>query len=249
MNLIRKKIEAKLYSGDVKRMIARNKIPDQRTSFERLKELGFSPELTFDIGAYQGDFSNMCLEIWPETTIYAFEALKDKISPLKRRFASNNVKVIEGIIGQEDKESINFYADETASSVLASEEVNTEKKVVSQKMMRLDSFIKSENLKPPTLLKIDTQGYEYEILQGCGKVLNSIEVILLELNFLEVYQNVKLAHEVIAFLSEHDFVIYDICEIHRRPLDMALFQIDFLFIKKDNSLRKDKRWDKNILKK
>jgi hypothetical protein len=116
-------------------------------------------------------------------------------------------------------------------------------------MRRLDSFIKSENLKPPTLLKIDTQGYEYEILQGCGEVLNSIEVILLELNFLEVYQNVKLAHEVIAFLAERNFVIYDICEIHRRPLDMALFQIDFLFIKKDNSLRKDKRWDKNILNK
>jgi FkbM family methyltransferase len=249
MNWIRQKIEAKLYSGDVKRMVARNKIPDQRTSFERLKELGFSPELTFDIGAYHGDFSNMCLEIWPETTIYAFEALKDKIAPLKKRFTSDKVKVIEGIIGQEDKEAINFYADETASSVLASEEVNTEKKIVSQKMMRLDSFIKSENLKPPTLLKIDTQGYEFEILQGCGEILNSIEVILLELNFLEVYQNVKLAHEVIAFLGNHNFVIYDICEIHRRPLDMALFQIDFLFIKKDNSLREDKRWDKNILKK
>lgn len=249
MNWFSKKIEAKLYSGDVKRMIARNKIPDQRISFERLKELGFSPELIFDIGAYQGDFSSMCLEIWPETNIYAFEALKDKIAPLKSRFASDKVKVIEGIVGQEDKEAINFYADETASSVLPSEEVNTEKKIISQRMRRLDSFIKSENIKPPTFLKLDTQGYEYEILQGCGNILNSIEVVLLELNFLEVYQNVKLAHEVIAFLAQHDFVIYDICEIHRRPLDMALFQIDFIFIKKDNSLRKDTRWDKNVLKK
>ena len=245
MNYFKRKILNRLFGGDLRRMIEQNRIPDQETSLMRLKNLGFKPKSVFDIGAYHGDFSKLCLKIWPQTSIIAFEALHEKIEPLTQKFKGRNVKIIEGIIGETDREAVNYYADETASSVLSSDEVNSKKKVVNQKMITLDTFLSTSSTQAPALLKIDTQGYEFQILKGAGNVLLQIEVVLLELNFLEVYHGVKLAHEVMELLTANGFVIYDICEIHRRPLDNALFQIDYIFVKKDSFLRNDKRWGIN----
>jgi len=243
LDFIRKKIEARLFGDDVKRMIAKGRIPDQQVSLERLKKLGFAPELIFDIGAYQGDFSQMCLDLWPDCKIIAFEALPEKIESLKSRFIGKNVRIVEGIVGDEVREDVNYFADETSSSVLVSQEF-TPKKRLRQKMFTLDEFCSKNNLNAPDFLKIDTQGYEYPVLKGFEKNLKSVKVILPELNFIEVYHQVTLAHDVIHFLGNNGFVIYDICEIHRRPLDMALFQIDFIFVKQHAQLRGDKRWDK-----
>ena len=243
LDFLRKKIEARLFSGDVNRMIAKGRIPDQQASLERLKHLGFTPDLIFDVGAYHGDFSHMCLNLWPDSRIIAFEALPEKIDSLKSKFTGKNVQVVEGIVGDEVRENVNYFADETSSSVLQSQEF-TAKKRLKQKMFTLDEFSFKNNVNAPDFLKIDTQGYEFPILKGFEKNLKLVKIILLELNFIEVYHQVKLAHEVIHFLGNNGFVIYDICEIHRRPLDMALFQIDFIFVKQHSQLRSDKRWDK-----
>lgn len=223
-------------------MIAKGKIPDHRVSLGRLKNLGFNPELIFDIGAYHGDFTQMCIKLWPDAKVVAFEALPDKIQLLHSKFNSQNIRIIEGIVGQEMSDDITFFADETSSSVLQSQEF-TPKKRLKQKMFTLDQFIDKHALNAPDILKIDTQGYEYQILKGFEKNLKSVKVILLELNFIEVYQDVRLAHEIIQLLADNGYVIYDICEIHRRPLDMALFQIDFIFLKQHSHFRSDKRWD------
>ena len=242
INKIKKKIFEKLFGRDVERMIIQNKIPDPKTSFIRLKKLGFEPKTIFDIGVYEGEFSTMVLDVWPNAKVVGFEALPAKIQLLKKKLLGLNVVIKEAIVGESDSNDISFFADETASSVLYSDEVNTKKSIIKQKMIKLETYIEQEKCSIPNLLKIDTQGYEFNVLKGVEKYLPQIEVVLVELNFIEVYSNVKLAHEVINYLSGFDFVPYDICEIHRRQLDNALFQIDFIFMKKDNKIRKDKRW-------
>jgi len=239
---LKKKIMQRLYGGDLKRMIERNKVPDQEVSLKRLKSLGFTPELIYDVGAYKGEFCKTCLEVWPGCRIIAFEALPDKIENLSSLSGGGQVQVVEAIVGDQDAARVHFFADETASSVLESEAIFHEKKHVHQQMIRLDTYIDGGNHAIPSLLKIDTQGYEFQVLKGMEQHLPGVQVILVELNFLEVYYQVKLAHEVIGYLAGFGFVPYDICEIHRRPLDNALFQIDFLFVKKDAALRSDKKW-------
>jgi hypothetical protein len=108
-------------------------------------------------------------------------------------------------------------------------------------MRRLDSVIVNAKLKP-TLLKIDTQGYEYQVLKGIEKNMNTLEVILAELNLLDIHKDVKLAGEVISYLDSKGFILYDICELHRRPLDDALWQVDVIFVQKNSSLRLNKAW-------
>jgi FkbM family methyltransferase len=233
----------KMYGSDMNRMIMASKIPDQKVSLTRLKSIGFSPLLIFDVGGYKGEFSEMCLEIWNGAEVHLFEGLPDKIGPLREKFKGLKVRVNECLVGDKDASEVQFYADETASSVLYSEEVNYKKQLVTQSMCCLDSYISSHGNIVPDILKIDTQGFEYSVLKGSETYLSRIPVLLIECNFLEIYQNVKLAGELIAYLGGFGFVIYDVSEIHRRPLDNALVQMDFVFVKHDSVWRQDKRWE------
>jgi len=109
----------------------------------------------------------------------------------------------------------------------------------SRRLARIDTVL--GNVESPVFLKVDTQGYELEILKGSKKLLPDIEAILLEVAIIEINEGAPLLHEVLGFLKSIGFVTYDILEIHRRPLDQALNQIDILFLRENSSLIADKR--------
>lgn len=239
---VKDKIRIKLFGSDVKRLISQNRLPDVERSLLRLKQSGVNPKRIFDVGAYQGEFIESCFKIWPDCEIVAFEALPEKIEILHKKFSGKNIQIVETMVGNEDKEDVMFYADENASSALFSDEVNTKKKLLRCKMMKLDTYISDNKVISPDFLQIDTLSFEYQILKGIESNLKNVEVILLQVNFIEVFHEVRLADTVIEYLSKFGFVIYDICDIHRRPLDNALWQIDFLFVKRESYLRSNKRW-------
>lgn len=61
--------------------------------YAEVKKLGFEPSLIFDVGAYHGDFSQLCFDIWPATKITAFEALENKIYNLRSLFKNSQFRV------------------------------------------------------------------------------------------------------------------------------------------------------------
>ncbi len=72
---------------------------------------------------------------------------------------------------------------------------------------------KLENLYPSlcnnsdsVLLKIDTQGFEKQILDGTGKFLSHIRLIKLEVSFIPLYQGETLIGEMIQFMNSKGFV-------------------------------------------
>jgi FkbM family methyltransferase len=55
-------------------------------------------------------------------------------------------------------------------------------------------------------LKLDTQGYELEVLNGARAVLGAIVLVEAELSLLPTYDGGPLFADVVAFLAEHGFV-------------------------------------------
>ncbi len=222
--------------------IYNNTIPELKQSLYRLKEKGFKPDVIFDIGAYRGEFGKTVLDFWFNSEIYCFEPQSEAVQELKS-WSSNmkNVHIIETLLGESDIENAILFKAETASSVLEEHEDQQFPKIECN-MRSLFSLIQENTVPVPSLLKIDTQGYEYQILKGLGNYLDGVEVILAELNLIDIHKNVVLFPDVVSFLNEHGFVPFDITELHRRPLDQALFQVDMLFVKADSKYRNDKRW-------
>jgi hypothetical protein len=94
----------------------------------------------------------------------------------------------------------------------------------------------------PDFIKIDVQGHELEVLRGAEKVLKDCIFCLLEVSLLSLGNEPPLI-EVMNYMDENGFQLYDISQFMRRPYDKALYQSDFLFIKKNSTFISQKRWD------
>ena len=55
------------------------------------------------------------------------------------------------------------------------------------------------------MLNIDVQGYELEVLKGAGDILGCIQLMILEVNVAEVYENCVLVDELDEFLQGYNF--------------------------------------------
>ena len=77
-------------------------------------------------------------------------------------------------------------------------------------MSTLDSVVDERKMTGPILLKADVQGYELEALRGANQTLRKTEVILLEVSTLPYNIGAPLLAEVVAFMAERRFLVYDL---------------------------------------
>ena len=216
-------------------------VPSQKTSLTRLKEMGYLPAYCLDIGAYEGTWTQEFKTIFPTCSVTMIEPQFEKEELLRKTMvAFYDVDYHIALLGAEEKVVL-FNKYETASSILE-EYYPTGAHIDKRQLSRLDTLALSFKNRPD-FIKIDTQGYELEIMKGGLQTIDSAEFIMLEVSFLDIYKQCPLAHKIISFMDERGFVIYDICSIMKRPLDNALYQADFLFAKKQSRFREDKRWE------
>jgi len=86
------------------------------------------------------------------------------------------------------------------------------KKTIQVDQVRLDSVIKEEI----DVLKFDLQGYELEALKGCTKIFEKTRLILLEVEFVYIYENQPLFAEIDMFLRSKGFALFNLYDLYTR---------------------------------
>jgi len=72
----------------------------------------------------------------------------------------------------------------------------------------LNNLIDDKIILPPNYIKIDVQGLEYEVLEGCDKHLKNVYGIKLETHFQPIYKKEKTFFEVYDLLvNKHGFML------------------------------------------
>jgi FkbM family methyltransferase len=80
------------------------------------------------------------------------------------------------------------------------------------------------------LLKIDTQGYELEVLRGAHRTLSGrIDVVQTELSLVELYDGQPLMLDVCNFLKQYDFTLRHIIPGLKDPAGGRMLQLDGIF--------------------
>lgn len=234
----------RLVKAFIKKLLLKKiEIPFMDESLKRLKKQGFHPSLWVDVGAYKGEMAAIFRENWPESKGVCFEGQANALTHLKNKFKNDpQVTVLEKLVGATSKESVVLCGQETSASVLE-EDVNPQSRKEEVEMTTLDEEIAKLLPAPKSILiKIDTQGYELEVLKGAEGLLGATSVLILELNLIELHKGVPLADEVISWLKIRGFQMFDIAGFTRRPRDRALWQADFIFVPANSPLRSNKSY-------
>lgn len=201
-----------------------------------LSRRGFRPTTVVDVGAFKGDWSRMAKAIWPEASLIMVEP--NSTAEVRKCAADLSATLVQDLLGSEDGVFVPFNVMGSGSSVL-NERSGVPRKTETRVTKTLDSAVGS--IVTPGMLKIDAQGYELEILRGGLNLMRKCEIVLLEVSTIEINAGAPLLHEVVAFMAGHGYHACDILEIHRRPLDRAMNQVDILFARRDSALFSDKR--------
>lgn len=189
-----------------------------------LRESGFIPSKIADIGANVGQFYSLIKEVYPDSNVLSIEGNPSCEIDLK----STNPNYLISLLGSEEEEKILYvnkdYDKCTGSSIykettdfyLDCNEITVKSKTLDSLNMNFD------------LIKIDVQGSELDILKGGIKTIVDCEYLLVELSVKNYNQGSSSADEVIIFLSNLGFKIYDI--FSHFYFNDKLTQIDFLFL-------------------
>lgn len=105
----------------------------------------------------------------------------------------------------------------------------------------LDHFALEHTI-DPDFVKLDLQGGELQALNGSKTVLEGADAVMIEFGLLEAYVNRTTPRELLDFMYDNGFVLYDIVSLINRPFDQALGGGDFIFVKKNSPLRAYKGW-------
>jgi FkbM family methyltransferase len=115
---------------------------------------------------------------------------------------------------------------------------NKQRKV---EIITIDRVIENKQ-KIPQLIKLDIQGFELEALKGASKTFGITEVFILEVSLFVFENKMPIFSDVVNFMNDKNYVVYDFPGFLRRPFDGALGQCDICFVKKNGFLRSSNQW-------
>lgn len=167
-----------------------------------------------DVGANRGQFALVAARRFPRASLICFEPQQGPREVLARVMSRHpRLRVVDAALAARAGTSTLHIteADDSSSLLLATHlqlETFPGTQIIEQRQVttqRLDALVRTADLVGPTLLKIDVQGTELEVLKGASDVLDCIESILVECSFVELYAGQALAHEVFSFLHKRGF--------------------------------------------
>jgi FkbM family methyltransferase len=181
--------------------------------------------VVIDIGANEGQTIDMVRRAFATPTIFSFEPNPELLPLLKQKYGSSGI-VIEGLALGNSEESAPFHLSENSelSSVLTLDQSNENpfskvsiRDTVRVPMTKLDTYVEKSGLPYIDLLKIDTQGFDLEVLRGASRSLDrrAVGTLLVEVNFISLYKSQGTFGEIQQFLKERGYGLVALYEIVR----------------------------------
>jgi hypothetical protein len=88
----------------------------------------------------------------------------------------------------------------------------------------------------PSFVKIDTEGFEMPVLKGFGKLMGKVEVLLLELALTPPWENSASFSEIVSYLHEYHYRVFEIVDKISTRDDGLTMQVDVAFCRNDSTL-------------
>jgi FkbM family methyltransferase len=208
----------------------------------RLQQSGFAPAEIIDVGAFVGRWSWHAKQIFPTARIFMVEAqarMSDKLDEVRHLWPAD-VDYAICLVGDREREAVDFFQMETpygsSGSSIYEEKTDLVRHQISLPMHTLDGLLMNRVLDAPVLLKLDVQGAELDVLAGASRVLETTEIVIMEVSILEYNKGVPDFRRIIDALADLGFIALDLVDLSRDALGQ-LEQADMVFVRANSCFR------------
>ena len=156
--------------------------------------------ILLDVGSHKGDYISSLNKKFSIENIYCFEPNPDIFEILKKKFNKPYIKLFNyGISKKRGNVSFNKNIESSSSSIndlnsnskyykkkffllnlFKAQEVTTK---INIKVERLDNILNYHKIEFVDLLKVDTEGYELNVIESLGNYISKIKIIHFEHHF------------------------------------------------------------------
>ena len=186
-------------------------------------------KLLIDIGAHKGESIKLFSKNFIIKKIISFEAspinfkyLKKKIEENKQGYNNTEIVLENTALGAEDKIIEFNQFNESSSSTI--KEIDKESKYYKRKfrlinflnnketyqkikikISKLKDYIEKNNIKKIDFMKIDTEGYEFEILLGLENKIKLVDIIMFEHHYDNMIKKGYTFEDIHKLLIKNNF--------------------------------------------
>lgn len=205
-------------------------------------------DVVLDVGANTGQFGDLVLETGFKGMLISFEAIPSvhaRLAEHARRTTRSWVVGPCSALGSNPGETlINVSANSVSSSLLPMRREHLDAAPESAyvgaqtvQVRRLDDL--ADGLVPREarlMIKIDTQGYELEVLKGATRLLPRVSAIQLELSLVPLYQGAPAIVDAIGFVESLGFGMFSIVPGFKDKRSGRLLQVDGFFVRRPEGI-------------
>jgi len=195
-----------------------------------------------DVGANEGQFVKELRFYGYKDKVVSFEPLLEahkKLTEISKN--DNDWEIFRPLaLGNKNtKNIINISKNSVSSSILNMSEEHIanapESRFIGKQSIeeiKLDDIFNELKIENKNLfLKIDTQGYEFQVLEGVQKNLYLFKGILVEVSLSELYEGQKPWLEIINLIQSHGFKLWSVDRGFTNKKNGKTLQMDLCFFK------------------
>lgn len=196
-------------------------------------------DLVVDVGAADGGYGHELRAFGYTGDIVSFEPRADAYAALRIAVdADPRWDARQVALGPEPGEmSIHVSSNGTSSSLLPMLDRHREAapwvevvEDVQIRVERLDDEVADQVEGRRSMLKIDTQGFERQVLAGGPRTLAAVTALQLELSLVPLYEGGMLIDEAISMAYDHGFQMVGVEQGYAAPTGEIL-QVDGVFVR------------------
>ena len=198
-------------------------------------------DIIVDGGAYKGTFSAAMAAAFPQASIHAFEptpASHELLAETARGFCQ--IERHRLALGAHGGTAV-FYSN--ASPLTNSLQRSSEhghrhfhdlvagEEELQVSVVALADFARERGISAFDIVKLDLQGNELDALRGVGDLIDKVQVALVEVHFVPLYESAPVFSEIEVFFRMKGLVLYQLYDLVRSPDNGRLLYGDALFVK------------------
>ncbi|MBU2676863.1 MAG: FkbM family methyltransferase [Woeseia sp.] len=210
-------------------------------------------DVVLDVGANNGQFAASLRGAGYRGKIACFEPLPDAHEKLKNRFAHDTDVIVHPRTALGDERGsvqMNVSRNSVSSSILNLLPSHADAAPDSEYVDNIETDIDcldnvfADYVTPGdrVFLKIDTQGYEWTVLDGAAQSIKKIDGLLLEMSLVPLYEGQRLWKDIQERLEAEGFVLWQILPGFSDPESGRTLQFDGIFYR-EKSVRDFKGLD------